>query len=798
MFARWGSFVGWARWLVLVVAAAAPIAGGLWGSGLLDHLGQGGYDDPTSRSATAARVAQEALGRQDADVIAVYTVPAESELPIDDPGIAGRVTARLRALPAAEVGAVTSYWQAAAQHAPAADTLITADRRSALAVITLASADGARQLADYRAIRDSLGAPGVEVALAGTLPVAESISSRVGGDLHRAELVSLPLVLVLLVLVFGGFVAASLPVVIGAMAILGSLGVLRLVSMTGVVVNAFAVNVVTLLGLGLAIDYGLFMVTRFREELQAGMSTQDAVRRTVATSGRTAALSATLLAVAMGGLTLFPQNFLQSLGLGGIAAVAVAAGLALTLQPALLAVLGRRVDALALPYRRRAAARRPGEGRPRRRERHARRGWERLAYAVMRRPVVVSVLILAGLLALGGPFLHVRFGQLDQRVLPAQDPARLATDELARDFPELSGASASVVVRTFDGAGPMALPMVIVKASTVPGVTSVVPAGGRVDPAGHGVTVLRIGLLGDPSGERAMDAVRGLRGLSPPIGSQLLVGGTTATVLDSVEAIRDTMPRMLAVLVVATLVLIFLAFGSVLVPVKAVLMSALSLSATFGFLVYVFQDGHDGGLLGVTAGPLEAGVVVLIAAVVFGLSTDYETFLLSRVAEARAGGASTQEAVARGLASTGRVISAAAVLLVVVIGAFSFSSVEVMRFVGVGMIVALVLDATVVRLLLVPALLTLMGEANWWAPGWLRAVHRRAGLADFEPLAGAPPEVGSTESGDADTHASRRPVQKSSMNGKLASPNGKAMSPSGRSDRVGGAIFRPSGSSGGE
>ncbi|HEY0637251.1 MAG TPA: MMPL family transporter [Pseudonocardiaceae bacterium] len=728
MFASWGSFVYRRRWAVLVVVAALTLAGGGWGAGVFDRLAQGGYEDPTSEAVRAAGIAEQELGRQGGDVIVIYTATGGT---LTEPAVAEAVRAQLAGLPAEHVARATSFADETA--GPAAAALLNADRTTGLAVITLAGDDSSAQLADYDAVKDRLTAPaGTTTQLAGWVAVGDAINSRTASDLTRAETVSLPIVLVLLVIVFGGLVAASLPVVVGGLTILASLGVLRLLTVAGVEVNSFAVNVVTLLGLGLAVDYGLFIVGRFREELAAGRDTATAVARTMATAGRTVVFSATLLVVALAGMLLFPQGFLKSLGYGGMAAVALAAIVALSLLPAVLAVLGHRVDRLAVPWRRRTGLTpRPDNG------------WGRLAGRVMRRPLLYAVPIVALLVLLGSPFLGARFGEVTEKALPADDPARVATTVLADEFPALRGDATQLVVRGLGGTPPAeaAVAEYSRRIDAVPGVASVRPTG-----AGGSVVTLDAALETDPLGDEAKRTLALIRDQAPPAGAEVFVGGTTARVADSLDAIEAKLPWMAVLLVSATLLLMFLAFGSVLLPVKAVVASALSLSATFGVLVWVFQDGHGADLLGVTPGPLEAGIVVLMAALVFGLSTDYETFLLSRIVEARHQGAGSEEAVRTGTAMTGRVISAAALLLIVVTGAFAFSEVSMMRFVGVGMILALALDATVVRMVLVPALLRLLGEAAWWAPGPLRRFQQRLGLSEIEPTPAAPSRVPATAS----------------------------------------------------
>jgi RND superfamily putative drug exporter len=378
----------------------------------------------------------------------------------------------------------------------------------------------------------------------------------------------------------------------------------------------------------------------------------------------------------------------------------------------MLSVLGPRIDKLSVPWRRGRAA----DPEPR---------WlNRVAGTVMKRPALFVVPIVAVLLVLGAPFLNVKFGAADEKQLPPSDPGRQAIESITTAFPSTGNGTASIVLRgkTLSQAD---MAMFAQDAGKI--ATDVHPVGAKGD-----VSVFTGTLPGDPLGDQAKDAVRDLRALPHPPGTEVLVGGFTAKLADSTQSIFDRLPWMVAILVGATLLLMFLAFGSVLLPIKAVLMSALSLSATFGVLTFVFQQGHGAGLLDVTPQPMQVGVMVLIGAVVFGLSTDYETFLLSRMVEARNRGMSTPEAVRTGLVRTGRMISAAALLLIVVTGAFGLSSIVIMRFIGVGMIVALVLDATVVRLLLVPAVLRLLGNAAWWAPGPLRRLQEKVGIQDSD------------------------------------------------------------------
>jgi uncharacterized membrane protein YdfJ with MMPL/SSD domain len=696
VFLRWGGAVHRRRWAVLVAVLAIMVTGGLWGLGVFDKLTQGGYEDPGSESSEVTRVMAD-LGQRQADVVVLYTAPAGTT--VDDPEVGQKVTDSLAALPADRIAQRLDYWSTQAP------TLANGDRTLALATITLAGDDYDARGANFDAISEQLRVDGVETSLGGQVPLERAMTELSNKDLVVAEAISLPVTLILLVIIFGSVIAASLPVLVGGLSILGALGVLRALS-TGLEVNTFAVNVATLLGLGMAIDYGLFIVGRYREELAGGAEPAAAVRRTVATAGRTVAFSATLLVIALSGLLVFPMDFLKSMAYGGMSAVAIAAIVSLTLLPALLAILGRNVDKWSV---RRAPA-----GEPR---------WlGRVADAVMKRPVWFAAPIIAVLVVLALPFGNVQFGGADVKQLPPGDPSRVTAEVIAENFPGSGDNTATVLLRGADDAAAAAF---VTDAKRVPGVLDVLPG----PPAGD-VRVFTAPLAGDSASDTAREAVEGLR--TVPSEADVLVGGFPAMVADSVDSITAQVPWMILILVVATLVLMFLAFGSVLLPVKAVVVSALSLSATFGVLVFVFQEGHLADWLGVTPQPVQAGMLVLIGAVVFGLSTDYETFLLSRMVEARHQGMSTPDAVRTGLVRTGRMITAAALLLGVVTGAFAMSSLASMRFIGTGMIVALLLDATVVRMLLVPALMRLMGDAAWWAPRGLRRLQERAGLSEVE------------------------------------------------------------------
>ncbi|MFC4602636.1 MMPL family transporter [Rhodococcus kronopolitis] len=699
---RWASFVVSRKWWVLALAVLTVVISGLWGLGVFAKLSQGGYIDPNSEAARVSSLVQDRLGSQSPDIVAIYTAPEGRTLADIGPEVQQTLAAFKEQVP---TRSVVSYWSVD----PASATELTSnDGTKAVATVSI-DWDAGPQLADLDEMTRALSPPGIDVQFGGGTVVGNSFTQHLQQDLVRAEAIALPITLLLLVLVFGTVVAAAVPVFVGMLTVFSAFATLRILTMF-TEVSSFALNVASLLGLGLAIDYGLFVVSRYREELAAGSEPGEAVRRTVTTAGRTVLFSGLLLVCAFAGMLVFPQAVIRSLGFGAIAAVISAALLSLTAVPALLAVLGHRINSLA--WRRGAVER--GEER-------ATRFWGGVVTRVMRRPVTVAVTIVAGLLLLASPLLGASLGEITYTALPPDDPARAASQTLATEFPT-TGEAASVLVRGEDGAPPTTAQLadVVAQARTLDGVSQV-----RMVAAADDFALLQATYA---EGTAPADTVQDLRAIDAPAGTDVKVGGGAALTLDGNTSIADNLPLMIAIMVGSTLVLLFLAFGSVVLPVKAVAMAGLSLAATFGVLTWVFQEGHGAAMLGVTPNPLEPTFVVLILAVVFGLSTDYEVFLMSRMVEARENGASTEDAVRIGTQRTGRIVTAAAALLIIVTGAFTLSGLSIMRFLGVGMIVALIIDATVVRMLLVPSLVKLMGDANWWAPAWMRRVYEKVGI----------------------------------------------------------------------
>jgi uncharacterized membrane protein YdfJ with MMPL/SSD domain len=701
------------RWVV-AVAGAFIVFAGVWGTGVFSAMTGGGFEDPDSDSSRAAEVAASELGRGGGDVVILYS---SDELTVDDPAYAEAVSASLQGLPDGVVEQAITFFDTGAPQ------LASEDGRSTYAALTLAGDEDQRD-AGLQLIEDDLTAPGLETQIGGGTTINRDINEQVSADIARAEMISLPILGVLLVLIFGSFAAASLPLAIGVTAILGAFTALR--GFTYVTdVSIFAVNIVTIIGLGLAIDYGLFMVSRFREEIHRQVTVEDALARTMATAGRTVAVSGITVAVSLAGLLIFPQVFLRSMGFGGMSAVLIAMLAALTLLPALLAMLGPKVDALSVrPWLRRVLRRSPAST-------ASDQGvWYRIAHSVMRRPVVYTVVVVGVLVALALPFLRVQFGGIDERALPAGTESRVVAETIRADFPEDPSGPIDAIVTLPDAvdspAGGAALQSYVDAVAAVPGVD-----GATVTQAAGQTARVSIAYDGDPVAEEARALVNDLRDVPAPDGGEVLVGGQSAVLTDLLESLGALLPWMALMVVTTTFVLLFLAFGSVVLPVKALVMNVLSLGASFGALVWIFQDGHLSGFLNFTpTGFVEATQPILVLAIIFGLSMDYEVFLMSRIREQYDLTGDNAAAVATGLQRTGGIITSAALLLLVVIGAFSLSGITFIKMIGVAMLIAVVVDATIVRILLVPATMRLLGRGNWWAPGPMRRFYARYGIKE--------------------------------------------------------------------
>lgn len=708
MFESLGRTIVGARKAIAVGALLFAVIAGLWGVGVFDRLASGGFDDPQSEASRAIAELDDSVGPSGADLVLSVE---NANLTVEDPEYASDVLGAVDTLPAGFAESVTSYWNTGS---PA---LVSDDGHGTYVAITLqAGVEPSEYTESVYGARDLLRDKGYDAKLGGPAGFSMETSERVGSDIARAEAMSMPVLSILLIVIFGGIVAAWLPLVIGGLSIVGSFAILRV--FTGFTdVSVFAINIVTILGLGLAIDYGLLIVGRYREELAAGHDAHTAAVRTVRTAGRTVAVSATIVAVALSGLLVFPQVFLRSMGMGGIAAVLVAVLSAVLVLPALLAMLGPNVDKWRV---RRVRGTESADG-----------FWARLARRVMRRPVgyLVGSLVLLGVLA--APVASITFGGIDQRVLPTSSDARQVSDTLEDTYglptqnPIVIAVSTTGPVDSTDGSD--ALAEYVEQLKEVPGVGDAQIAGAAGDVARVVATY-----DGESLDESTKRAVSDIRALDLPAGvDEALVGGETAQTMDRLSGIADLLPTMAAIVVGATFILLFLAFGSVLLPLKAIVLNLVTMTATLGVVTWIFQNGNLAGLLGFTpTGFVEATQPILVMAIVFGLSMDYEVFMLSRIREQYDATGDNTEATATGLQRTGRIITSAALLIIVVIAAFSTSSIAFIKLIGVAMLVAIVLDAVLVRMLIVPSVMRLMGKANWWLPGPLDRLYRRFGIRE--------------------------------------------------------------------
>jgi len=686
------------RKLVAIAAVLFFVAAGALGGSVADRLDPYGADDPDTETSIATERLQDAGYRGTSVVVLVEGI---------DPQSAGG-KAHVEQL-ADEVQKDPDVEDVSSFYTTKSDAFVSRDGDATYLAVSLtpvdddATQDAGERIADT--LEDEQG-----VSVGGGAVAQAQINDQVEEDLRKAELYAFPLLFLLSLLFFRSLIAAALPLLVGALAIVGTFLMLRAASeLTSV--SIFALNLVTGLGLGLAIDYSLFMVSRYREELERSGPGVEALRRTMATAGRTVLFSSLTVAGALAALMVFPQRFLYSMGLGGSLVALIAAGIALIVLPAILALLGTRVNALAPAFLQRRAA---DDSRP-----MTSGFWYRLSRLITRVPVRIAIASSALLIALGIPFLSINFTSVDAQVLPESASARQVDDVLRAEFPPFNDTPVQVSV---EGSGANAR-RVAKKAEGMPGAASVNPPL----PLESGQFAVEVVSSAPPLAAASQNLVDDLRGIE----GDMLVTGFTADYVDLQESLLDHLPLVLGLVGLATFVVLFLFTGSVILPLKQILMNFLTLSAVFGVLVVIFQDGRFESLLGYTSqGGLESTQPLLLFAVAFGLSTDYGVFLLSRIKEARDGGASDSEAVAIGLERTGRIVTAAALLFSIAIGAFVTSQVIFIKEVGLGTALAVLIDATIARALLVPSLMELLGKWNWWAPRPLRRLHDRLGLSE--------------------------------------------------------------------
>lgn len=725
---------------ILAIALIIMVLTAVFGIPVANHLSAGGFQDPNSESAQAARLLSEKFAQSDQQLLITVT-DSSGAVTGGRARMAGTdIVGRLDAAP--NVLSVTSPWTSPPA---AAEELVSRDGKTGLIVATIAGGDDKAQ-GYAAALAGEVGGDrdGVEIRAGGTAMIYKQITEQTKRDLLRMESIAFPLSFLVLVWVFGGLVAAALPMVVGMMAILGAMSVLRLItSFTDV--SIFALNITTALGLALAVDYTLLILSRFRDEIAAGATREAALVRTMSTAGRTVLFSAVTVALSLSALMLFPMYFLKSFAYSGVATVAFAAAAAVIVTPAAIVVLGERLDSLDIRRLVRRVLRRPEPvAKPVQRQ-----FWYRSTKFVMGRAIPIGSAIVVLLIMLGLPFLRIQFGNPDDRVLPKSASAHQVGDQLRNDFASNLYTSVTMVIPQAAGASPAELDRYAADLSRVPDVSLVSAPGGtfmagnKIGPpsAPTGIaqgsaflTVSSTTALFSDASKAQLDR---LHAVAEPSGREVLIGGALQANRDNVAAITSRMPVVLGLIGVITFVLLFLLTGSVVLPLKAVVMNLLSLSAAFGALVWIFQEGHLGALGTTPTGTMEANMPVLLFCVAFGLSMDYEVFLLARIREFWLQSPQTDEgsdeAVALGLARTGRVVTAAALIMAIAFAALIAAQVSFMRIFGLGLTLAVLVDATLVRMALLPAFMRVMGRWNWWAPGPLARLHQRIGISEEPP-----------------------------------------------------------------
>jgi putative drug exporter of the RND superfamily len=759
MFLRWGRFVFRHRRVVAAIAVLSALASLTLASRVSSALTTGGWYDPSSESQLVAQKLARDFGEGGGSFIVLFSGSGRSDAA--SPAFQGEIASSLKTLTTdPRVASVVGY----AQTGSSRFISTTGDASWVLVNLNM-SADSA--IDAVGSLQSEIGpVPGLAVQLTGSAPLNAAMSAQSERDLSRAETVSLPIALIILALVFGTLVAAGLPLLVAGLTIPTTLAIVYLVAQR-LTMSIFVTSVVTMLGLALAIDYSLFMVSRFREELACGATVEEAVEHAVATSGKAVTFSGTAVAIGLSGLLLFRAPTLSSLGIGGALIALCSVAYALTFLPAALGMLGPRVERLRIGMPRRRSAATSDEVLP-----ASRAGlWERIAARVMKRPVAVLLPFLVLLLAFGIPFLSEHPGLPGADILPKTIQARAAWDTIETQFPAGETDPMDILVTTsgdpLSAANATALADYSASLARIAGVSRVDGPFSIPGPDGKPLAPGAIAaLLSQPAASRpaALNAliaadvrgstvhlqvvsplagtqagqtlVRTIRAAAPGGGMDVLVGGTDAGTLDFLTAQDAQLPGAILFILAAMALLLLAQFGSAVLPIKAVLMTLLSLTASFGALVWIFQDGNLSGLLGFTApGYTVAIVPILMFAVIFGLSMDYEVLLLSRIQEAYRRTGDTRQAVAEGLARTGRVITGAALIMVAVFASFGLGDLIIIKSLGIGMAIAVLIDATIIRALLVPATMRLLGRWAWWSPRLMSGVTRRLGFSHLEGAA---------------------------------------------------------------
>jgi putative drug exporter of the RND superfamily len=748
---------------ILAVAALGMVVAGIFGVPAAKSLSPGGFQDPNSESSKAAQLLTERFAQGDVQLLIIVSTPdGAASAPARQAGT--EIVDQLRRSP--HVASVTSPWTAPP---PAAAGLVSRDGKSGLIVAGITGGESndqtyAKTLSDQVAYERD----GVTVRSGGVAIVNAQITDQLQRDLLLMESIAIPLSFIVLVWVFGGVLAAAVPIAVGGMAVLGTMAVLRLITLV-TDVSILALNLSTAIGMALAIDYTLLIISRYRDELTGGAKRNDALVRTMASTGRTVVLSATTVALSMAVMVLFPMHILRSFAYAGVATVAFAAVAAVVVTPAAIALLGDRLDSLELRRLLRRALGRP-EPVPGRVEQEF---WYRSTKFVMRHTVLIGLAGVALVVLVGAPFLGVRWGFPDDRVLPNSASAHQVGDQLRSNFSDNSATAVTIVVPDTAGVGVRDMERYAADLSLVPAVSEVSAptgtfvSGMRVGPASaptgeaHGSAFLTVDSTAPLFSDRSEAQLDRLHAVPGPGGRQVEITGTAQINRDSVEAITSRLPLVLGLIAVITLALLFLLTGSAVLPIKAVVLNLLSLTAAYGAMVWIFQDGHLGALGTTATGTLVANTPVLLFCIAFGLSTDYEVFLISRIREFWLASprtvADNDESVAQGVARTGPVITAAAMIMSISFAALIAAHVSFMRMFGVGLTLAVLVDATLVRMILVPAFMHLMGKWNWWAPKPLVWLHRRLERDNRHAVPTSQPPIFGTPADTAPVTLGRRP-----------------------------------------
>jgi len=739
---RLAIFVVRRRWFVIAAAALALPLAALYGGSVHDKLSTGGFNDPGAESTRAtATIGREFPASGQSDFVVVVTASSGT---VDSPAVikAGtEITQRLEK--SAGVVTALSYWSVGR-----VEQLRSRDSKQALVVASLRGSDSdklkiAARLSPVFTVKSGL----VSTAVTGRGEVTRQLSDQAEKDLKKADILTAPITFIALTVVFGSLVAAGLPLIVGLLAVLGTFVALTLLAKL-TEVSVFSLNLTTGLGLGLAIDYSLFVVSRYREEMRRGVSSAVAVGRSMQTAGRTVAFSAGTVAISLTSLAIFPVPYLRSFAYAGVAVVALAAIASIIVLPAVLAALGPRVDKLRL-----FKTRETSDGGM----------WRRQADRVMRHPVPYAIVVSTVLGLLAVPFFHLHPGLSDDRVGPANMTSRVATDQIREHFSSREADALPVLIPNVDPKSPSGHAAIDRFARTLshePGIAHVdtvigyynVKVGKTTLPfvapnliphslsqrfdaaAGYHGTFLSVVPDVEPLSAQGEKLVKAIRATPAPF--EFLVAGTSAQLVDTKHAVVARLPLALGLIALATFVLLFMMTGSILVPIKALLLNMLSLTATFGAIVWIFQEGHLSSLLHITAtGSIDVFTPILMFCIAFGLSMDYEVFLLSRIKEEYDLERDNEHAVAVGLQKSGRIVTAAALLLTVVFLGIATSEVALVKAFGIGLTLAVLVDAFLIRATLVPAFMRLAGRLNWWSPRWLRRWHLRFGIWENEPIA---------------------------------------------------------------